>query len=159
MFPWARFRTTKSGIKLHAGLNHDGYLPEFIEVTDAKVGDITAAHRFTFSKGSIVVCDRGYDDYDWYKQLKNQGVFFVTRQKRNAKYRVIERHKVTKKTGLTSDQTIVFTGTRTQKKCPIPIQRVGFRCSETGRHYVFLTNKIYTSILRSVVHGVQDGKT
>lgn len=31
---------------------------EFIEVTDGKTSDITAARRFTFSKGSIIVCDR-----------------------------------------------------------------------------------------------------
>lgn len=140
VFPWARFRSTKSAVKLHVGLNHDGYLPEFIKVTDGKISDITAARSFTFSKGSIIVCDRGYNDYAWYNQLNNQGVFFVTRQKRNAKYRVIERREVIKKQGLTSDQTIVFTGVQTQKKCPIPIRRVGYRCPETGRRYIFLSN-------------------
>lgn len=27
-FPWAEFRSTKGAIKLHVGLNHEGYLPE-----------------------------------------------------------------------------------------------------------------------------------
>ena len=140
IFPWARFRSTKSAVKLHVGLNHDGYLPEFVKVTDGKVSDITAARSFSFPKGSIIVCDRGYNDYAWYNQLNSREVFFVTRQKRNAKYRVIERREVNKKQGLSSDQTIVFTGAQTQKKCPIPVRRIGYRCAETGRRYIFLTN-------------------
>ena len=140
VFPWARFRSTKSAVKLHVGLNHGGYLPEFIKVTDGKTSDITAARSFTFPKGSIIVCDRGYNDYAWYNQLNNDGVFFVTRQKRNAKYRIVERREVSKKQGVSSDQRIVFTGVQTQKKCPVPIRRIGFRCLETGRRYIFLTN-------------------
>ncbi len=140
VFPWARFRSTKSAVKLHVGLNHDDYLPEFIKVTDGKTSDITAARSFTFPKGSIIVCDRGYNDYAWYNQLNSQDVFFVTRQKSNAKYRVLARRKVNKRQGLSSDQTIEFTGVQTQKKCPAPIRRIGFRCPETGRRYIFLTN-------------------
>lgn len=42
VFPWAEFRTTKGAIKLHVGLNHDGYLPEFVTVTEGKCADATA---------------------------------------------------------------------------------------------------------------------
>ena len=42
VFPWAEFRTTKGAIKLHVGLNHDGYLPEFVTVTEGKCADVTA---------------------------------------------------------------------------------------------------------------------
>ena len=42
--------------------------------------------------------------------------------------------------GLTSDQTIEFTGVQTAKKCPIQLCRIGYRDAETGRHYVFLSN-------------------
>jgi hypothetical protein len=37
LFPWADFRTTKGAIKLHVGLNHAGYLPEFVSITEGKV--------------------------------------------------------------------------------------------------------------------------
>ena len=43
-------------------------------------------------------------------------------------------------TGLTSDQSIEFTGMRTAKRCPIELRRIGYRDPETGKHYVFLTN-------------------
>lgn len=140
VFPWATFRTTKGAIKLHVGLNHSGHIPEFVTITDGKVGDVTVGRTLDFPKGSIVAIDRGYNDYAWYNQLTKKGIFFVTRLKSNAKVRVVERHAVLKNKGLTSDQTIEFTGTQTKKKCPIRLRRIGYRDPETGKHYIFLTN-------------------
>jgi hypothetical protein len=37
LFNWAKFRETKSGIKLHVKLNHSGYLPEIVKVTNAPI--------------------------------------------------------------------------------------------------------------------------
>jgi putative transposase len=139
-FPWADFRATKGAIKLHVGLNHAGFLPEFVTVTEGKRSDIAIARTLAFPAGSIVVVDRGYTDYGWYNQLSEKGIFFVTRLKRNASYRVLERRAVSKKTGLSSDQTIEFTGARTARRCPIRLRRIGYRDPETGHRYVFLTN-------------------
>lgn len=140
VFPWADFRTTKGAIKLHVGLNHDGYLPEFVTITEGKTQDVTIGRTLQFSKGSIVAIDRGYNDYSWYNQLTKKGIFFVTRIKSNAKYHVIERRQVLKKKGLTSDQTIEFTGAQTKKICPTQLRRIGYRDPETGKLYYFLTN-------------------
>jgi len=79
-----------------------------------------------FPKGSMVAIDRGYNDYAWYKQLTEKGIFFVTRLKSNAKTRVVSRRPVLAGKGLTSDQTIEFTGAQTAKKCPIPLRRIGY---------------------------------
>lgn len=141
-FPWAEFRSTKGAIKLHIGLNHQGYLPEFITVTDGKTHDITAARAMDLPQGSIVVVDKGYNDYAWYKQLIDKDISFVTRLKSNAKYRVIERRDVLSCKGVTSDQIIEFTGSVTSKKCPTSLRRIGYRDEETGKHYVFLTNNM-----------------
>jgi len=139
-FPWADFRATKGAIKLHVGLNHNGYLPEFVTVTEGKVHDVTIGRTLTFPPGSMVAIDRGYNDYAWYNQLTGKGIFFVTRLKSNAKTRVVCRRPVCAKKGLTSDQTIEFTGIQTAKRCPIQLRRIGYRDPETGKHYVFLTN-------------------
>lgn len=140
VFPWADFRTTKGAIKLHVGLNHGGYLPEFVTITDGKTHDVTIGRTLQFPKGSMVAIDRGYNDYAWYKQLTEKRIFFVTRLKSNATFRVVERRPVLVEKGLTCDQTIEFTGVQTAKKCPLPLRRVGYRDPETGKHYVFLTN-------------------
>ena len=140
VFPWAKFRTTKGAVKLHVGLNHAGYLPEFVTLTEGRKHDVTVGRILKFPKGSIVVMDKAYNDYAWYKQLTDNGIFFVTRLKTNAKYRVIERREVLQSKGLTSDQTIEFTGHQIAKKCPVQLRRIGYRDPATGKHYVFSTN-------------------
>ena len=140
VFPWAKFRTTKGAVKLHVGLNHAGFLPEFVTLTEGKKHDITVGRILKFPKGSIVAIDKAYNDYTWYNQLTDNGIYFVTRLKSNAKYRVIDRREVLKNKGLTSDQTIEFTGLQTAKKCPVQLRRIGYRDLDTGKHYVFLTN-------------------
>jgi len=140
MFPWAKFKSTKSAVKLHVGLNHQGYLPEFVTITEGNVADITIGRTLEFPKKSIVVIDRGYVDHLWYKRLTQKGIFFVTRLKVTAKFRTLKRHTVDKTTGLTSDQTIQFVSKDKPYKCPIPLRRIGYRDPKTGKHYSFLTN-------------------
>ena len=141
-FPWAEFRSTKGAIKLHVGLNHEGYLPEFVTITDGKTHDLIAAKAMNLPQGSIVVVDKAYNDYLWYKQLIDKDISFVTRLKSNSKYRVVERRDALKSKGITSDQVIAFTGTVTSKKCPVNLRRIGYRDEKTGKHYVFLTNNM-----------------
>lgn len=145
VFPWADFRTTKGAIKLHVGLNHAGYLPEFIHVTEGKVHEVNIGKLMQYPKGSIVAMDRGYTDYGWYNSLNEQGIFFVTRLKRNADYTVIERRTVNKSQGLRSDQIIRFTGIEKSRVCPIRLRRIGYRDPQTGKYYVFLTNHMKLS--------------
>ena len=126
-------------------LNHSGYLPEFVTITEGKTSDIEIGRTLQFPKGSIVAIDKGYNDYGWYKQLTDKGIYFVTRLKKNAKYRTLERRAVLKDKGLTCDQTIELTGARTAKRCPVPLRRIGYTDTETGKHYVFLTNNFQLS--------------
>lgn len=122
------------------GLDHDGYLPQFVTLTEGKTTDIEAGRALRFRKGSLVVFDRGDNDYAWYKRLTDRGIFFVTRLKTNANYRIVERRAVRSAQGLTCDQTIEFTGPRTHKKCPTRLRRIGYRDPDSGKRYVFLTN-------------------
>ena len=81
--------TARGAVKLHIGLDHEGLLPAFVAMTEGKTDDLTAARALRLPKGSIVVMDRGYTDYAWYKQLNNNGISFVTRLKTNVRYRII----------------------------------------------------------------------
>jgi putative transposase len=139
IFPWAKFRRTKGGIKLHTLLDHEGYIPAFVDVTTANVADVTIARLLKLPVGSIIVMDRGYVDFSLFSQLHAKGILFVTRMKRGMCYRVVERRESDRAQGVTSDQTIEFTGSKA-KNCPIGLRRVGYRDTETGKHYFFLTN-------------------
>ena len=141
LFPWAKFRTTKAGIKLHTLLDHDGYLPAVVTVTEAKCHEVNMAKLLQLPKGSIVVFDRGYVDHAWFRQLCKSDVFLVTRLKSNARFIVLERNEVDRTTGVTSDQIIqVADGEKT-----LILRRVGYRDQETGKRFEFLTNHMTLS--------------
>lgn len=140
IFPWADHNRSKAAMKLHVGLDHRGHFPAFTTVTDGTRHDVPVGREFDFPKGSVVVIDKGYTDYDWYKQLTDKGIFFVTRQRSNAKYRVVERKEVNPSQGVTSDQVIELTGIQLRDKQMPRLRRIGYRDLETGKHYVFLTN-------------------
>src|SRR5260370_16294306 len=82
--------TTQGRIKLASVLDHDGYLPSFCMITTGKVHDVTVARTLKFQPGTIVVDDRGYNDYELFGSWTDQGVYFVTRLKDNAVYRVVK---------------------------------------------------------------------
>jgi hypothetical protein len=140
IFPWAHYALGKSAMKLHLSLDHDGYIPNFAAITEGKVSDIEIGRTLHYSKGSIVVFDKGYTDYKWFKALNDKGIFFVTRIRKNAKWTIEERRSVDKSKGLTSDHTITLTGIK-PKKIGVPkLRRIGYRDPETGIYYEFLTN-------------------
>lgn len=140
IFPWADHNRSKAAMKLHVGLDHRGHFPAFATITDGVRHDVPVGREFNFPKGSIVVIDKGYTDYGWYKQLTDKGIFFVTRQRANAKYRIVERRTANRAIGITSDQVIELTGLQFKDKSLPQLRRIGYRDAETGKHYVFLTN-------------------
>ncbi len=139
MFPWAKFRTTKGAIKLHALLDHDGHIPSFVRVTTGSTHDVHQARNLVLEPDSIVTFDRGYVDYAWFHQLHLQQAFFVTRLKRGAAFRVVARRDPPPLSGVTSDQTIRITGSKADS-IPIDLRRIGYLDPATGHRYFFLTN-------------------
>jgi IS4 transposase len=141
MFDWAKFRRTKGAVKLHMLLDHDGYLPSFAIVTTGKISDITVARRLRLEPGTVLVMDRGYIDYEWFVKLTLQGVFFVTRLKDNAVYKVAEERQVPKHRNVLKDEIIFFPSQSPED----PSQEYFFRRveiwdEEKQEPLVFLTN-------------------
>jgi len=139
LFDWAQFRRTKGAVKLHLLLDHDGYLPSFAVVTNGKTSDIKVARRLRFERGTVVVMDRGYIDYEWFVQLTHQGVYFVTRLKDNAAFEVVDTRQVPTGTNVLKDQIVYFYGQA------IPDREHFFRVvevwdEENQRSFTFLTN-------------------
>jgi len=140
MFDWAHFRRTKGAIKLHLLLDHNGYLPSFAVITEGKVSDIEIARQFQFDPYTIVVDDRGYTDYDLFGRWTAQNIYFVTRMKDNALYRVIKEKQVPQNRNILKDEIIELSGLNAYEKCPYKLRRIEFENPENGDILVFLTN-------------------
>ncbi|MFH1281963.1 MAG: IS4 family transposase, partial [Candidatus Omnitrophota bacterium] len=124
----------------HVKLNHSGYLPNFMVVTTGKVHESKIAPSIPLEKGDVAIFDRGYTDFKWYKALDDKGVFFVTRLKKNAYYRIIERKDVQSFKNIYSDQIIKVKGFYSKQKFPDRLRRIRSKDPETGKIIVILTN-------------------
>jgi len=140
LFPWADYNRKKSAFKLHVGLDHDGLIPCFARVTEGRISENEQAKMFNVPKGSVLIFDKGYNNYRWHKALTDKGIYWVTRIRGNAKYKVLERKEVTNNSAVTSDQIIKYSSKQRDGDKLYPIRRIGYRDPETGQRYVFITN-------------------
>jgi len=147
LFPWAKFRRRKGGIKLHTLLDLRGSIPSFILVSPAKMHDVNVLDVLLFEPGAFYIFDRGYIDFVRLYHLHQSGAFFVTRSKKNTLFRVVESRLVEEGTGVRCDQTIRLTGLHSQTDYAAPLRRITYRDAETGKVYVFLSNNFLLSAL------------
>ncbi len=140
VFPWALFRSTKSGVKLHTLLDLRGNIPAFVHISEAKLHDVNVLDLLIPEPGAFYVMDRGYVDFQRLYLLNRLGAFFVVRAKSNIKFRRRYSAAADKSKGVRCDQTIVLTGPKTRKRYPQPLRRVSYRDAQSGRRLDFLTN-------------------
>jgi hypothetical protein len=110
LFPWAKFRRTKGAVKLNLLLDHDGYLPAYAYISNGKKHDVTIARKVPLSPYSIVIMDRGYNDYGLFTYWTENNIFFVTRQKDNTDCTVVEEQPVPQNRNILADELITFKG-------------------------------------------------
>jgi hypothetical protein len=142
LFPWASFRRTKGGVKLHVLLDHDDYLPSYMYISEARRHDRWGAQMVRLAPGSIVACDRGYNDYGLFGQWTEQGVYFVTRLKSNALYDVVEARPVPKHSQILIDERIQLRGTGAPDSCPYTLRRIVVWLPEKRDILELLTNHL-----------------
>jgi len=139
LYPWAKFRTKKGAVKMHTLLDFNGTLPAFVVITDGKTHDSHTAWNPPVEPGSIVVFDRAYLDYAMLYHYEKKGVFFVTRLKKNSRWRRVGSRKANRKKGVTCDQDIRITGSCAHKY-PETLRRIRLKADD-GNTYEFLTNR------------------
>ena len=140
VFPWAKFRKTKSGIKLHTLLDLRGNIPSFVDITDAKLHDVNVLDYLIPETGAIYIMDRAYLDFERLYTLHQAPAFFITRSKKNTKLRRLYSQPVDKSCGLRCDQIVVPDGQDTRKYYPEKLRRIKYFDDQHKKHLVFLTN-------------------
>jgi len=140
LFPWAKFRKRKGGVKLHTLLDLCGNIPTFIRITEALVHDVNILDDIIPEAGAFYIMDRGYLDFARLYIFHQCLAFFVIRAKGNFQFRRLYSHPIDKSTGLRCDQTIVLTGFYSSKDYPEKLRRIRYVDKETEQNLVFLTN-------------------
>jgi hypothetical protein len=140
LFPWAKFRRHKAGVKMHTLLDLHGNIPSFIRITDGKTSDVNVLDEFLPEAGAFYVMDRGYLDFARLFVFTLCSAFFVIRTKENVLFQRRYSHPVDKSTGVRSDHTVILTTIESTKAYPDPLRRVSYLDVENQRRLKFLTN-------------------
>ncbi len=140
LFPWAKFRQRKAGVKMHTLLDLHGNIPTFIRITDGKTHDVNILDELLPEPGSFYVMDRAYVDFERLFVFTLCSSFFVVRAKKNVVLQRRYSHAVDKSTGVRSDQTVILTAGKSAKAYPDPLRRVSYFDAATNKRLQFLTN-------------------
>jgi hypothetical protein len=140
LFPWASFRKHKAAIKMHTLMDLRGNIPSFIEITHGKFHDVNILDILVPEPGSFYIMDRGYLDFERLYVFTQLFSFFVTRAKKNLKFRRIYSHPVDQSTSLKCDQTIMLVTPNSLEGYPEKLRRVKYFDTEKKKRFVFLTN-------------------
>jgi IS5 family transposase len=140
-YPWAVFRKSKGGVKLHLRLRFcdEVSIPERAIITPAKPADKTQMDNLVVEdQEAINVFDRGYVDYDKFDEFCLKGIRFVTRLKGNAIIEVLDEF-LTTDASIRKDQLVVLgKGFKRMKR---PLRLVETEDSE-GNPVVIVTNDL-----------------
>jgi len=142
LFQWAKFRSTKSAIKLHVLLNINGSIPEFIWITDGSVHDVKALDQLNYRPGAYYLLDKGYVSYKRLYKIETEKAFFVTRAKVNMAYVVVKSKKASVKNGIIKDELVRLTGYYTARGYPKIIRRIEYVDKDSHKKLIFLSNNL-----------------
>jgi hypothetical protein len=144
VFDWAKFKQTKGAVKLHLLLDHQGYLPSYAVITEGRTHEIRVAREMRFEPETVLVFDRGYTDYAWFRELTAKRVWFVTRMKDNADYGVLEERPLPAHPGgVRRDEVIfLFKLEKEPDAASCYMRRIEYWDEKQERLLVFLTNNL-----------------
>jgi len=141
----------KGGMKVHMLIDAVQSVGRFIKLTAARVNDHVFLKSLELVPGSMIIFDRGYNDYHQFAAWTEQQVYFITRLKRKSSYKVRKvKNTHARKKGqamVLREETIRFTyhpvkedGKQDIKtNLKLKLRKVGYQ-DEQNRHYNFLTN-------------------
>jgi hypothetical protein len=142
LFPWADFRQSKAGIKLHTQIDLCGPIPTCIHITGARQHDVGWLDNLLFEAGAFYLMDRGYMDFVRLALIAKARAFFVTRAKSNLQFTRHYSLEVDRFTGLRSDHVGKPTLAKSREAFPMHLRRVRYFDSETAKEFVFLANNL-----------------
>lgn len=140
LFPWAKFRPTKSAVKIHTLLNLQNNIPSVISITDGSVHDVNILDELIMETGAFYIVDKGYLGFERLYSINTNNAYFVIRAKSNLQFKRVYSHQIDKSLGLICDQSILLKGFYPFKYYPEKLRRIKYYDSLNDRTLIFLTN-------------------
>lgn len=144
VFDWAKYRQEKGAVKLHTLLDYDGCMPSYLFMTEGRQADVKHAHYMLLPKRSVVVADRGYQDFSMLYDWNNNDIYFVIRLKKSINHEMIKELPLSKTDNdkILTDELIMLTEEDTKKHYPKPIRRVAVYDDKNDKVIELITNNL-----------------
>ena len=144
VFDWAKYRQEKGAIKLHTLLDYDGCMPSYLFMTEGKQSDVKHAGYMLIPKKSVVVADRGYQDFSMLYDWDKNDVYFVIRLKKSINHQMIQELplKPTDNNKILKDEMIMLTEERTKELYPKAIRRLAIYDEKNDKVIELITNNL-----------------
>ena len=135
----------KGGLKVHMLIDASQSIAKFVKITEAKMHDKQFMTEIQVPAYSMLVFDKAYNFYRQFAYWTNKNIYFVTRQKTNAIYTVIQTlvdtASIKGKAMIYREEIIEVIYTENKEKKKLTLKRVCYR-DEKNRHYVFVSNNL-----------------
>lgn len=145
----------KGGVKVHTLIQSDEDVPCLLRFTSAAAHDSPFLSQIKLPEGSILVFDKGYNDYTQFQRFSDEKVTWVTRKRKGAVYRITEQRYISdaqRNQGIRKDRMIVL-GHRHHHNHPfVKARLIDFTDIESGKKFQFITNntKLAASTIASI---------
>ena len=144
LFEWARFRSTKSGIKIHTQLDVVTQIPVSFNITEAAVHDVNAMDWINYEPFACYIFDRGYWDLDRLYRIGLLNSFFVIREKRRPKFEIVAGEDLLENIdNILRDNTVRFITRGNTENYPSEIRRIVYYEPELKRTFTYYTNNFF----------------
>ena len=133
----------KGGLKVHMLIDAVQSVGKFMRITAAKVHDKNFLKDIQVAEYSMLVFDKAYNYYKQFSEWTDRNIYFVTRQKNNAVYQVLEmiseKQLSKKEAGVNKEEIIEVSYKQGKEIKMLKLRRVCYQ-DEKGRKYVFICN-------------------
>jgi hypothetical protein len=144
VFDWAKYRQEKGAVKLHTLLDYDGCMPTYLFMTEGKQADVKHAHYMILPRRSVVVADRGYQDFSMLYEWNNNDIYFVIRLKKSINHEMIKELPIsaTDNNKILKDELIRLSEEETKENYPKAIRRVAVYDENNDKVIELITNNL-----------------
>lgn len=146
---WALWQDeTHRAVKVHTAFSVWSQVPTQVSVTHGN-GSERNEFRKMVEPGGFYVADRGYADYDLFREIDERGARFVIRVQENAVYDVAEENAITpadREAGVLKDVTLRRLGTdKHNRLLDRPLRLLEVQGDEPDQIWVLVTNQLELS--------------
>jgi plasmid maintenance system killer protein len=142
VFDWAKYKQEKGAIKLHTMLDYDGCLPKYVYMSEGKQSDVKHAQYMLMPRKSVIVSDRGYQDFKMLYEWKQEEIIFVIMLKKSIKYEQVKELALPegRDEHVLKDEIIELSKEDTKEEYPEKLRRVVIYDEQKDRIIEVITN-------------------